>query len=98
MSVPARFRAFRIHGDDGQGGYRSGIEAISLDDLNSGEVVIKTAYSSVNYKDALAGTGEQGGRDEGSDGVAERHGGDSSGWAERQGKLRVRRAGGHASR
>ena len=58
MSVPARFRAFRIHGDDGQGGYRSGIEAISLDDLNSGEVVIKAAYSSVNYKDALAGTGK----------------------------------------
>jgi putative YhdH/YhfP family quinone oxidoreductase len=58
MSVPARFRAFRIHGDDGQGGYRSGIEAISLDDLNPGEVVIRTAYSSVNYKDALAGTGK----------------------------------------
>lgn len=58
MSVPARFRAFRIHGDDGQGGYRSGIEAISLDDLNPGEVVIKAAYSSVNYKDALAGTGK----------------------------------------
>jgi acrylyl-CoA reductase (NADPH) len=33
MSVPANFRAFRIH-DDAQG-YRSGIEAISLDDLNA---------------------------------------------------------------
>lgn len=57
MSIPTRFRAFRIHGDDGRGGYRSGIEIISLEDLNPGEVVVKVAYSSVNYKDALAGTG-----------------------------------------
>ncbi|QIL20724.1 YhdH/YhfP family quinone oxidoreductase [Thermomonas sp. HDW16] len=56
MSVPDQFRAFRIHND--ADGYRSGIETISLDDLNPGEVVIKTAYSSVNYKDALAGTGQ----------------------------------------
>ena len=34
------------------------IETLTLDGLNPGEVVIKTAYSSVNYKDALAGTGE----------------------------------------
>ncbi|MEJ7746673.1 MAG: YhdH/YhfP family quinone oxidoreductase [Luteimonas sp.] len=50
------FNAFRIHND--ATGYHSGIETISLDDLNDGEVVIKTAYSSVNYKDALAGTGQ----------------------------------------
>ena len=56
MSIPANFRAFRIHSDDA--GYRSGIETISLDDLNPGEVVVKAAYSSVNYKDALAGTGK----------------------------------------
>ena len=56
MSIPARFRAFRIHDD--ADGYRSGIEALSLDDLNPGEVVVKAAYSSVNYKDALAGTGK----------------------------------------
>ena len=56
MSLPASFRAFRIHND--AAGYRSGIESITLDDLNPGEVVIKTAYSSVNYKDALAGTGK----------------------------------------
>ena len=55
MTVPANFRAFRIHDD--AAGYRGGIETIALDDLNPGEVVIKTAYSSVNYKDALAGTG-----------------------------------------
>ena len=56
MTIPAAFRAFRIHNDGD--GYRSGIEAVSIDDLNPGEVVIKTAYCSVNYKDALAGTGQ----------------------------------------
>ena len=49
------FRAFRIHNDDN--GYRAGIEPMRTDDLSPGEVVIKTAFSSVNYKDALAGTG-----------------------------------------
>jgi acrylyl-CoA reductase (NADPH) len=56
MSTPAQFQSFRIHND--ANGYRSGIEQISLDNLAPGEVVIKTAYSSVNYKDALAGTGQ----------------------------------------
>jgi acrylyl-CoA reductase (NADPH) len=56
MTLPTTFNAFRIHND--AAGYRSGIEALTLDALNPGEVVIKTAYSSVNYKDALAGTGE----------------------------------------
>ena len=54
--VPDRFRAFRIHGGDTP--HRSGIESLSLDDLSPGEIVIRTAHSSVNYKDALAGTGE----------------------------------------
>jgi len=50
------FRAFRIHNNDR--GYRAGIEPMRADDLSRGEVVIKTAFSSVNYKDALAGTGK----------------------------------------
>ena len=54
--VPADFPAFRIHGGDG--GHRAGIERVSLDQLSPGAVVIEVAYSSVNYKDALAGTGE----------------------------------------
>jgi acrylyl-CoA reductase (NADPH) len=54
--VPAQFRAFRIHSDSS--GYRAGIERIGLDQLNPGEVVIRAAFSSVNYKDALAGTGQ----------------------------------------
>lgn len=56
MTVPSDFNAFRIHSDDA--GYRSGIERISIDALSPGEIVIKTAYSSINFKDALAGTGE----------------------------------------
>lgn len=56
MSIPANFTAFRIHNNDA--GYRSGLEQIALGDLNPGEVTIKAAYSSVNYKDALAGTGK----------------------------------------
>jgi putative YhdH/YhfP family quinone oxidoreductase len=56
MSIPASFNAFRIHNDET--GYRAGIETMRVDDLSPGEVVIRTAYSSVNYKDALAGTGK----------------------------------------
>ena len=56
MSSTDNFPAFRIHND--AHGYRAGIEAIALDDLSPGELVIKAAYSSVNYKDALAGTGK----------------------------------------
>ncbi len=51
-----RFQAFRIHHDDA--GHRAGIETIATDTLSAGEVLIKVAYSSVNYKDALAGTGK----------------------------------------
>src|SRR5688572_4165541 len=56
MPTPDTFNAFRIHND--AAGYRSGIEPVTLDDLASGQIVIKTAYSSVNFKDALAGTGQ----------------------------------------
>ena len=56
MQIVPDFRAFRIHNDDA--GYRAGIESMRIDELSPGEVVIKTAYSSVNYKDALAGTGK----------------------------------------
>jgi acrylyl-CoA reductase (NADPH) len=49
------FRAFRIHQVDGK--IASRLDTISLDDLTPGEVVIKVAYSDINYKDALAATG-----------------------------------------
>jgi acrylyl-CoA reductase (NADPH) len=50
------FQAFRIH-DEG-GNTRAGVEQLSLNELSAGEVVIEAHYSSVNYKDALAGTGK----------------------------------------
>jgi putative YhdH/YhfP family quinone oxidoreductase len=55
MTVPARFRAFRIHGEGER--HRAGVEEIGLDDLSPGEIVIRATHSSVNYKDALAGSG-----------------------------------------
>ena len=55
-AIPDTFPAFRIHSDDA--GYRAGIEEFSLDQLSAGEVVIRAVHSSVNYKDALAGTGK----------------------------------------
>jgi len=51
-----RFQAFRIHHDDA--GHRAGLETMDTDALSPGEVLVKAAYSSVNYKDALAGTGK----------------------------------------
>ena len=49
------FRAFRIHQEGGKIAARK--EAITLDDLAQGEVVIRVRYSTINYKDALAATG-----------------------------------------
>ena len=56
MTIPNTFSAFRIHGGDA--GHRSGIEQVGIDDLAPGELVLRTAHSSVNFKDALAGTGK----------------------------------------
>ena len=56
MSTPAAFRAFRIHDD--ASGYHAGVETLSFDDLSPGEIVVRARHSSVNYKDALAGTGQ----------------------------------------
>jgi acrylyl-CoA reductase (NADPH) len=50
------FQAFRIHNDSQ--GYRAEIEHITFDELSAGDVLIRVQYSSVNYKDALAGTGK----------------------------------------
>lgn len=50
------FSAFRIYAE--KEFIRAGIEELTLDDLSAGDVVIKVHYSSVNYKDALAGTGK----------------------------------------
>jgi acrylyl-CoA reductase (NADPH) len=50
------FKSFRIHSD--KSSHRASVEEMRVDDLLPGEVVIKVAYSSVNYKDALAGSGK----------------------------------------
>ncbi len=54
-STEAPFRAFRVHEIDGQ--IEARFDDVTLDDLTEGEVVIRSRYSSVNYKDALAATG-----------------------------------------
>jgi len=51
----SQFNAYRVNEQDGQSS--ASFVQMSLDDLDPGEVVIQTHYSSVNYKDALAATG-----------------------------------------
>ncbi len=55
MTATTTFRAFRIFDEGGNVGGR--IVDAALDELSPGGVVIKAEWSSVNYKDALAGTG-----------------------------------------
>ncbi|HEX6829225.1 MAG TPA: zinc-binding dehydrogenase, partial [Burkholderiales bacterium] len=50
-----RFQAYRIFSEDGKTVARA-VE-MTVDELDPGEVVIRSAFSSVNYKDALAATG-----------------------------------------
>ena len=51
----AGFKALRIFNEDGK--VASRIVDMTVDELDAGEVVIRTEYSSINYKDALAATG-----------------------------------------
>src|SRR5207249_1299201 len=50
-----KFKALRVFNDNNQISNR--LVELSINDLPAGDVVIKAAYSSVNYKDALAATG-----------------------------------------
>lgn len=50
-----RFNAYRIFEESGKSIGK--LVQLSLDDLDTGEVVIRAHYSGVNYKDALAATG-----------------------------------------
>lgn len=50
------FKALRVHLHDKTTHAR--LETIGLDDLGGGEVVIRVAWSGINYKDALAVTGK----------------------------------------
>jgi NADPH:quinone reductase-like Zn-dependent oxidoreductase len=53
MTNIPEFKAFRIHAD--RDNHRAGIEQMRTDDLSPGEVLIKTAYSSVG---CAGGTGK----------------------------------------
>jgi len=53
----SRFRAFRLHSSGEEAVPQGLIEELSVDDLSQGDVVIRVAYSSINYKDALAAAG-----------------------------------------
>ncbi len=50
------FKALRVH--QGLNGRFASLESVSLDELTPGEVVVRVAYSGLNYKDALAITGK----------------------------------------
>jgi len=55
-STPNQFECFRINQVNEK--IVSGLESVSIEDINPGEVTLKTEYSSINYKDALAATGK----------------------------------------
>src|SRR4029453_9941193 len=50
------FRAYRIEASEG-GRPEGRMSTIALSDLNEGELIVRVAYSNLNYKDALAATG-----------------------------------------
>ncbi len=52
--IPDQFKCFRIHNDGP--GHRAGVENLQLEQLSAGDLVLRVEWSSVNYKDALAGT------------------------------------------
>lgn len=54
--MPGKFTAYRIHKIENRIVAR--FEELALDELTPGAVVVKNRYSSVNYKDALAATGQ----------------------------------------
>ena len=49
------FKAFRVHTIDGKPACR--FERLTLEDLDPGPVLIRTAYSAITYKDAMAARG-----------------------------------------
>jgi len=54
-NIPYKFKALRIFDDEH--GYRSELVEQSIGEQSEGDVVIQVAWSGVNYKDALAATG-----------------------------------------
>lgn len=52
MSFPQTFEALRTHQSEGK--VHSCMETLQLDDLTEGEVVVRSLYAGVNYKDCLS--------------------------------------------
>ncbi len=54
------FRSYRINqvADGDRKKISANFEQMSIDDLTEGDVVIRTSYSTINFKDALAATGK----------------------------------------
>ena len=52
MQIPSTFEALRTH--QSEGAVQSRIETLRLDDLSAGELVVRTLYAGVNYKDCLS--------------------------------------------
>src|SRR5256885_16341707 len=52
-----RFKAFKLS-ETADKKMRTEFVECTLDDLDPGDVVVRVAYSDVNYKDALAATGK----------------------------------------
>ena len=50
------FKAFRIHQQEK--GVRAGFEQMEVSGLTEGDVVVRVAYSGINFKDALAASGK----------------------------------------
>jgi acrylyl-CoA reductase (NADPH) len=50
------YRGFRVHQDTT--GHHAGVESLARREPAKGEVLIRVAWSGINYKDALAGTGK----------------------------------------
>ena len=53
------FRALVVR-EGGEGGFTRAIETRSIDELSEGDVLVRVAYSSLNYKDALSASGNRG--------------------------------------
>lgn len=51
-SVPSRFQCLRTHQADS--GVQTRLESIGLDELSAGELVVRTRYAGINYKDSLS--------------------------------------------
>ena len=56
---PHTFRALIVRENPGRGFIRS-VESRRVDDLPTGDVLVRVLYSSLNYKDALSATGNKG--------------------------------------